>query len=310
MQGLTISSAGTGVIAMRNGPFLVFGSPAIEQPEIDEVVEVLRSCWLGTGPRVERFENEMKWVEQRLNGLLFNRENLTKEEEQAAQKIESHRSELSINETENEGISAEIASLTQMWADLRPRLESVDKDLTEKRILLASVDEKRISDSKSLARLKADIENIASDIDLRIIDTENCEKEILELTARIAADEEEVRISYAGYSEVEADLARERELKTGKESRIAELETQARGVRGSLDGILKQMNDIQMEIHKITLKIDALRKDIQDKYFVDLATMIVDFTSRPLMPIASAPTSFALSTKSCSGALIPMLWTS
>ena len=38
--------------------------------------------------------------------------------------------------------------------------------------------------------------------------------------------------------------------------------------------------------------------------------MIVDFTRRPLMPIASALTSFALSTKSCSGALIPMLWTS
>ena len=38
--------------------------------------------------------------------------------------------------------------------------------------------------------------------------------------------------------------------------------------------------------------------------------MIVLFTSRPLMPIASASTSFALSTKACSGGLIPMLWTS
>ena len=38
--------------------------------------------------------------------------------------------------------------------------------------------------------------------------------------------------------------------------------------------------------------------------------MSVLFTSRPLMPIASASTSFALSTKVCSGALMPMLWTS
>ncbi len=38
--------------------------------------------------------------------------------------------------------------------------------------------------------------------------------------------------------------------------------------------------------------------------------MMVDFTSSPLMPIASASTSFALSTKLWSGALIPMLWTS
>jgi len=37
--------------------FLVFGSPAIEQPEIDEVVECLKSGWIGTGPRVHKFEN-------------------------------------------------------------------------------------------------------------------------------------------------------------------------------------------------------------------------------------------------------------
>ena len=38
--------------------FLVFGAPRIEQPEIDEVEAVLRSGWLGTGPRVAAFEHE------------------------------------------------------------------------------------------------------------------------------------------------------------------------------------------------------------------------------------------------------------
>jgi dTDP-4-amino-4,6-dideoxygalactose transaminase/RimJ/RimL family protein N-acetyltransferase len=36
--------------------FLVFGSPAIEEAEIAEVVATLRSGWIGTGPRVARFE--------------------------------------------------------------------------------------------------------------------------------------------------------------------------------------------------------------------------------------------------------------
>ena len=36
--------------------FLVFGSPLIGQEEIDEVVDSLRSGWLGTGPKVARFE--------------------------------------------------------------------------------------------------------------------------------------------------------------------------------------------------------------------------------------------------------------
>src|SRR3989338_1751150 len=36
--------------------FLAFGSPLIEQPEIDEVVDSLKSGWLGTGPKVKKFE--------------------------------------------------------------------------------------------------------------------------------------------------------------------------------------------------------------------------------------------------------------
>lgn len=38
--------------------FLVFGSPLIEQPEIDEVVDSLKSGWLGTGPKVKKFEED------------------------------------------------------------------------------------------------------------------------------------------------------------------------------------------------------------------------------------------------------------
>ena len=36
--------------------FLGFGSPLIEEPEIDEVVDTLRSGWLVTGPKVSRFQ--------------------------------------------------------------------------------------------------------------------------------------------------------------------------------------------------------------------------------------------------------------
>jgi dTDP-4-amino-4,6-dideoxygalactose transaminase len=38
--------------------FLVFGAPAIEQAEIDEVVDSMKSGWLGTGPKVAKFEED------------------------------------------------------------------------------------------------------------------------------------------------------------------------------------------------------------------------------------------------------------
>lgn len=51
---------------MRHAPirpkerFLVFGAPQIQEPEIAEVVASLRSGWVGSGPKVARFEEEFR----------------------------------------------------------------------------------------------------------------------------------------------------------------------------------------------------------------------------------------------------------
>jgi dTDP-4-amino-4,6-dideoxygalactose transaminase len=37
-------------------PYLIFGAPALGDEELDEVIACVRSGWLGTGPRVKRFE--------------------------------------------------------------------------------------------------------------------------------------------------------------------------------------------------------------------------------------------------------------
>jgi dTDP-4-amino-4,6-dideoxygalactose transaminase len=41
---------------VKRKEFLVFGSPLIEEAEIEEVVRSLRSGWIGTGPKVHRLE--------------------------------------------------------------------------------------------------------------------------------------------------------------------------------------------------------------------------------------------------------------
>jgi dTDP-4-amino-4,6-dideoxygalactose transaminase len=55
--GLAASGAGRDRrgVTMRE-QFLIFGSPLIGEEEIAEVVDSLRSGWVGTGPKVDRFE--------------------------------------------------------------------------------------------------------------------------------------------------------------------------------------------------------------------------------------------------------------
>jgi dTDP-4-amino-4,6-dideoxygalactose transaminase len=47
-------------MSFSNSNFIIFGSPLIKQDEIDEVVDSLKSGWIGTGQKVARFEEDFK----------------------------------------------------------------------------------------------------------------------------------------------------------------------------------------------------------------------------------------------------------
>jgi len=47
-------------MSKKRKDFLIFGSPLIERPEIDEVLATLESGWVGTGPKVQKFEEMFK----------------------------------------------------------------------------------------------------------------------------------------------------------------------------------------------------------------------------------------------------------
>lgn len=44
--------------------FLIFGAPRIDDAEIEDVVSCMKSGWLGTGPKVTQFEQDMKAYKQ------------------------------------------------------------------------------------------------------------------------------------------------------------------------------------------------------------------------------------------------------
>ena len=52
--------------------FLVFGMPPIEEAEIEEVVASMRSGWLGTGPKVARFERDFAAYRRAPNAVALN----------------------------------------------------------------------------------------------------------------------------------------------------------------------------------------------------------------------------------------------
>ena len=58
--------------------FIVFGAPDIRNEEIQEVVDTLKSGWIGTGPKVKKFEQDFaqyKNIQSRLSPYRFGERN-------------------------------------------------------------------------------------------------------------------------------------------------------------------------------------------------------------------------------------------
>src|SRR5438046_4081392 len=45
-------------VAAAPQPYIIFGKPVIGEPEIEDILDTLRSAWLGSGPKVKTFERQ------------------------------------------------------------------------------------------------------------------------------------------------------------------------------------------------------------------------------------------------------------
>lgn len=60
------------VVAQSKKDFLTFGAPSIGQEELKEVIDCLESGWLGTGPKVKRFEEQFREYKNINNAVALN----------------------------------------------------------------------------------------------------------------------------------------------------------------------------------------------------------------------------------------------
>lgn len=115
-------------------PFLVFGAPQIGEEEIAEVEAVLRSGWLGTGPRVAQFERDFAAYKglQPLQAAAVNSCTAALHVSMVAARLEPGAEVITTPLTFCASVNAIIhAGLTPVLADVDPISQCIDPDAIE-----------------------------------------------------------------------------------------------------------------------------------------------------------------------------------
>ena len=226
---------------------------------------------------VERFEGENRQVAERLKVLEFNRENLRAEAAGAREKTANHEVELKTLEEREAALNREMETVRQRWDTLRADLEERERTLTERKIRLASLDEKREADLKTLVRLEASLADHTQEIAARTGDAQSCERESGTLSAQIDAEQEALKGLYTEYEGLEATLGGKRGALAEKETLLKEKEAEIREVKKALDQQLSQANELELAFSQVALQMENLRQNIQEKHTTDLVQLITAF---------------------------------
>ncbi|MHB8137769.1 MAG: chromosome segregation protein SMC [Smithellaceae bacterium] len=227
---------------------------------------------------VERFEDESGRLKQRIAVLEYNRQNIKTEEAQAKQKLLEIKADVLLKETTEKELNEIISVFNNRRQQSRSAIDVQEKRMTEKKVLLASLAEKKEADLRTVARLQHDISLNDSEVARKNEEIVACDKQTAELASAVEAEQEVLQTLYGKLASCDAVLAEMKEQRAGEDERLKGHENEIREIKKKLDDLQKQANELEMQCREAVLNIENLQKAVAEKHSVDLAAMMVNFT--------------------------------
>ncbi|MBW2560146.1 MAG: chromosome segregation protein SMC [Deltaproteobacteria bacterium] len=226
---------------------------------------------------IERLEGEIRWIGQRINVLVFNRENLESEETATVEKIAAVKGDIASRKSEVEVGDRRIATLQEKWKEARRELEESERDLTEKKILLISAEEKRKSGIETISRLEGTISETRARIESMVGETKACEAKTAEAVENIKGEEGSLKALYTSHTEAEEELTTKR-AQHGEENVVhKQKEQELRNARKASEDLSRQLSELEMETREVVIQAKTLREGAHEKLDVDLDASLPGF---------------------------------
>ncbi len=227
---------------------------------------------------LERFEDEAGRLKQRISVLEYNRQNIKTEEAQAQQKLVEIKEEFLQKEAEEKELNEIISVFNSRRQQSRAAIDAQEKRLTEKKVLLASLAEKKEADLRTVTRLQHDIGVNQSEAARKREEIVACERQAAELAATIEAEQTALQSLYQDLSSCESVLTEVKEKRLLEDDLLKVQESEIREIKKKQDDLQRQANELEMQCREAALNIENLQKAVAEKHNVDLAAMMTDFT--------------------------------
>ena len=227
---------------------------------------------------LERFEDEAGRLKQRITVLEYNRENIKTEAVQAEEKLRGIKTDVLQKEAAEKELNEIISVFNSRRQQSRAAIDVKERHLTEKKVLLASLVEKREADLRTVARLQNNIGVSDGEIARKQEEIVSSENQIAELTSAVEAEQVALQARYLSLASCDAVLAEMREKRMLEDELVKAQENEIRNIKKQLDDLRRQASELEMQCREVVLNLENLQKAVAEKHNIDLASMMAEFT--------------------------------
>jgi chromosome segregation protein len=223
---------------------------------------------------LEELKKEISQIHQKMEILQLEGRELGEEEVEIDQEMKSVLARIAEEERVKQDKEEELQSLKKTVGEVQEGTEELGGKLTERKVLLASIEEKERGMEGQILNLSEHLKTLHELIIKKVEGIRECRKERASHREKILQWEEELDRSLEQHRLQEEGLSAQKEKVDVLSSEWKEMEASSKYLRRELEDVRQKIHEEEIRTSEIQLKLSHLQESMRERYGTTLSASL------------------------------------
>jgi chromosome segregation protein len=223
---------------------------------------------------LEGLRKEISQFHQRMDVLQFEGQELKRDEQDIEEEMKSVLIQMEREEATRKEKEDQVQSLKKKVDEVREGTEELGGKITEKKVFLASIEEKQKGMEGQILNLSENLKTLHEQIIKKVKGIRVCREESTTLLERVDQRERELEGQIEKHRLDEETLSHQREKVEVFSNEWKEAETSSKYLRQELEDVRQKIHEEEIGVSEYQLKIQHLQDSMRERYGATLSTSI------------------------------------
>ena len=223
---------------------------------------------------LEGLRKELSQFQQKMEVLQFEGQELREEERDIEETKTTVLAQMEREEAGKQEREGELQSLKKTVEEVREGTEELGGKITEKKVFLASIEEKQRGMEGQLFHVCENLKTLHDQIIKKVTGIRECRREGLSLHERIDQRERELEEQIEKHRGNEETLVLQREKVDALSGEWKEAEASTRFLRQEMEDLRQKIHEEEIRVSEYQLKLQHLQDSMRERYGTTLSTSL------------------------------------